>query len=102
MNIWDWFKSLWSRDATQAAVKAATTIANGLSSDQFHLIVDKVVHVSREPISGIEKANKVAAIVSDPIFSVSYRMPSWVREGVDVLTTIIKLAWFVAKATGRI
>lgn len=102
MTLWNWFKSLWTRDATNAAIKAATVLADGLTKYQFHLVVDKVVGISTSNMTGAEKADAVIAAVGDPIFNSAYKMPPWVKEGVNVLRTVVQLAWTVAKITKRI
>lgn len=102
MNIFAWFRTLWHRDAVNKATAAAKALLDGITTDQFQVVVDEVEKVAKEPITGIEKAAKVKDIVTNPTFSAAYRFPSWVKEGIDLGSTIIQLAWVVAKLTKRI
>ena len=102
MNIFAWFRTLWHKDAVNKATAAATTLIQGLSTDQFQYVVDKVAQVGKEPISGLEKAAKVREIISNPAIVAAYRLPDWARDGINFASTIVQLAWAVAKITKRI
>ena len=102
MNIFSWFRSVWHRDAVNKATATAKTIVDGLSTDQFQVVVDEVVRISKENIPGIEKAAKVREVITNPQFAGAYRFPSWVQQGIDFASTIVQLAWAVAKITKRI
>ncbi len=108
MKLWTWFKSLWHKDAVEKSIAAAKALAEGLSNAQFEVIVGEVESIRNakdaagEAISGIEKAARVEAILSDPKIRDAYKFPEWVKDGFSVLSTIIKLAWTVAKLTKRI
>ncbi len=95
--IWQWFQSVWHRDSVKKAIEFAKTAADGLTTDQFHVVVDQVVAVSKEQIPGLEKAAKVEQIVTSPDFSAKYQLPDWAKNGISVASTVIKVAWFVAK-----
>jgi hypothetical protein len=102
MNIFAWFRTLWHKDAVDKAAKAATAIIDGLSTDQFYKVVDEVERIGKEPITGLEKAEKVRAVITDPKIVSAYRFPDWVKQGIDFASTIVQLAWAVAKITKRI
>lgn len=102
MDIFKWFRSIWHKDAINKATDAAKTFVEGLSTDQFQLVVDKVAQVSREPISGIEKANRVKDIITNPAIVSMYKLPDWTIQGINFASTIVQLAWTVAKLTKRI
>ena len=102
MNIWSLFTRLWHKDAVNKTTALAKTIVDGLSTDQFQLVVDKVAQVGKEPISGLEKAAKVREIISNPAIVAAYRLPDWARDGINFASTIVQLAWAVAKITKRI
>ena len=42
MKFFNWFKTLWHRDAVAKAIQTAQLLVQGLSTDQFQIIVDKV------------------------------------------------------------
>jgi hypothetical protein len=102
MNIFAWFRTLWQNDAIYKATKAATTLVAGLSTDQFQLVVDKVAQVGKEQISGLEKAAKVKDIITNPAIVSAYKLPDWANQGINFASTIVQLAWVVAKITKRI
>ena len=102
MNIFAWFRTLWHKDAINKLTASATTLVAGLSTDQFQLVVDKVAQVSKEPISGLEKAAKVKDIITNPTIVSAYKLPDWARDGINFASTIVQLAWAVAKITKRI
>jgi hypothetical protein len=102
MNIFAWFRTLWHKDAINKATETAKTLVAGLSTDQFQLVVDKVAQVSKEQISGLEKAAKVREIITNPAIVSAYRLPDWARDGINFASTIVQLAWAVAKITKRI
>lgn len=102
MNIFSFFRSFWHRDAVSKATNAARTIVTGLSTDQFNWVVDEVVRTSRMDKPGLEKARHVTALISDPKLVTAYRFPPWVVEGIDFASTVVHLAWVVAKILKRI
>lgn len=102
MNIFAWFRTLWHKDAINKLTASATTLVAGLSTDQFQLVVDKVAQVSKEQISGLEKAAKVKDIITNPAVVSAYRLPDWANQGINFASTIVQLAWAVAKITKRI
>jgi hypothetical protein len=102
MNIFAWFRTLWHKDAVNKMTATATTLIQGLSTDQFQLVVDKVEQVSKEKISGLEKAVKVQEIINNPAVISKYKLPDWARDGINFASTIVQLAWAVAKITKRI
>lgn len=102
INIFTWFRSVWHKDAINKATETAKTLVAGLSTDQFQLVVDKVAQVSKEQISGLEKAAKVREIITNPAIVAAYRLPDWARDGINFASTIVQLAWAVAKITKRI
>jgi len=101
-NIFTWFRSVWHKDAINKATTAAKTLVDGLSTDQFQLVVDKVAQVGKEDMPGIEKAKKVKDIITSPSTTAAYKLPPWVNQGIDFASTIVQLAWVVAKLTNRI
>ena len=102
MNIFKWFRTLWHKDAINKATAAAQTLVSGLSTDQFHLVVDKVAQIGKEQISGLEKAAKVKDIITNPSVIGAYKFPDWANQGINFASTIVQLAWVVAKLTKRI
>jgi hypothetical protein len=102
INIFQWFRSLWHKDVAAKSLETAKTLISGLSTDQFYLVVDEVTRVGNEPISGLEKAKKVKDIITDPKIVSAYRLPPWVNQGIDLASTVVQLAWVVAKVLKRI
>ncbi len=102
MNIFSWFRSLWHRDAVNKATATAKTIVAGLSTDQFQVVVDEVVRIGKSDLPGLEKAAKVREAITNREFAAAYKFPSWVNQGIDFASTIVQLAWAVAKITKRI
>lgn len=102
MNIFAWFRSVWHRDAVNKATATAKTLVDGLSTDQFQVVVDEVVRISKSDAPGLEKAAKVRELITTPAFTASYKFPPWVQQGIDFASTIVQLAWAVAKITKRI
>jgi len=101
-NIFTWFRSVWHKDAISKATSAAKTLVDGLSTDQFNLVVDKVAQIGKEEMPGLEKAKKVKDIITSPTMVSSYKFPPWVNQGIDFASTVVQLAWVVAKLTNRI
>jgi hypothetical protein len=102
MKFFNWFKTLWHRDAVAKATQTAQLLVQGLTNDQFQIIVDKVEHASHLPISGYDKAMRVREVVTSPHFVQSYKLPPWVQQGIDFASVVVQLAWVVAKLTKRI
>ncbi len=102
INIFQWFRSLWHKDAVNKSVAAAKALISGLSTDQFYMVVDEVERVAKEPIDGLEKAKKVKDVITDPKIMSAYRLPPWVNQGIDLASTVVHLAWVVAKVLKRI
>ena len=102
MKFFAWFKTLWHRDAVAKAIQTAQLLVQGLTNDQFQIIVDKVVHASQLPVSGLDKAMRVREVVTSPHFVQIYKMPPWAQQGIDFASVVVQLAWVVAKLTKRI
>lgn len=102
MNIFKWWRSLWHRDAVNKATATAKVLIDGLSTDQFNVVVDEVVRASKSDLPGLEKAKAVKDAITDPKIAAAYKFPSWVTQGIDFASTIVQLAWVVAKALKRI
>ena len=102
MKFFNWFKTLWHRDAVAKATQTAQLLVQGLTADQFNIVIDKVVHASQLPVSGIDKAMRVREVVTSPHFVQSYKLPPWVQQGIDFASVVVQLAWVVAKLTKRI
>jgi hypothetical protein len=102
MNIFNWWRSLWHRDAVNKATATAKVLVDGLSTDQFNLVVDEVVRASKTDLPGIEKAKAVRDAITNPNLVAAYKLPPWVNQGIDLASTIVQLAWVVAKVLKRI
>lgn len=102
MNIFTWWKSIWHRDAVSATTNMAKTLISGLTSAQFNVVVDEVVRASKSSLTGQEKAKAVKAAITNPALVAAYRLPAWVNQGIDMASTIVQLAWVVAKILNRI
>jgi chemotaxis signal transduction protein len=102
MKFFNWFKSLWHRDAVAKATETARMLVAGLSNEQFQVIVDNVTLASKMPVSGLDKAMRVREIISSPRFTLTHGTPPWVQQGIDFASVIVQLAWVVAKLTKRI
>lgn len=102
MNIFAWFRSVWHRDAVKKATETAKVLVDGLSTDQFNLVVDEVVKASKADLPGVEKAKAVKDIITNPSYGAAYKMPEWVNQGINLASTVVQLAWVVAKILKRI
>lgn len=102
MKFFNWFKSLWHRDAVAKATETARMLVAGLSNEQFQVIVDNVTLASKMPVSGLDKAMRVREIITSPRFAIANGTPPWVQQGIDFASVIVQLAWVVAKLTKRI
>lgn len=102
MNIFTWWRSLWHKDAVNKATATAKVLIDGLTTDQFHVVVDEVVRVSKTDLRGLEKAKAVKDAITDPKLASAYKFPPWVNQGIDLASTIVQLAWVVAKVLKRI
>jgi len=102
MKFFNWFKSLWHRDAVAKATETARLLVAGLSQDQFQAVVDNVEKASKMPVSGLDKAMRVREIITSPRFKLTHNTPPWVQQGIDFASVIVQLAWVVAKLTKRI
>lgn len=102
MNIFTWWRSLWHKDAVNKSIAAAKVLVDGLTTDQFHVVVDEVVRVSKTDLPGIEKAKMVKDAITNPVLVSSYKLPPWVNQGIDLASTVVQLAWVVAKVLKRI
>jgi hypothetical protein len=102
MSFFTWFRSLWHRNAVVKATETAQVLVDGLSTDQFQVVVDKVEEASKLKISGAEKAVLVRDIIMSARFTEAYKTPSCVQQGIDFASVIVQLAWVVAKLTKRI
>lgn len=102
MNIFTWWRSLWHKDAVNKSIAAAKTLVDGLTTDQFYVVVDEVVRASKSDVSGFEKAQAVKAAITNPNLAAAYKLPMWVNQGIDLASTVVQLAWVVAKVLRRI
>ncbi len=107
-KLWTWIKSLFATNAIAKATEAAKALTEGLSTDQFGQIVDEVVSIAGsknaagEPLPGLEKAALIEVLLSSPEIVNAYKFPPWVTDGFNALSTIVKLAWTVARLSKRI
>ena len=102
INIFQWFRSVWHRDAVKKATETAKILIDGLSTDQFNVVVDEVVRASKSDKPGIEKAKDVKDAITNPTLASAYKFPPWVNQGIDLASTVVQLAWVVAKVLKRI
>jgi hypothetical protein len=102
MNIFTWWRSLWHKDAVNKATATAKVLIDGLTTDQFNVVVDEVVRVSKSDAPGLEKAKAVKDAITDPKLAGAYKFPPWVNQGIDLASTVVQLAWVVAKVLKRI
>jgi hypothetical protein len=102
MNIFSWWRSLWHKDAVNKSIATAKVLIDGLTTDQFYVVVDEVTRASKSNLTGIQKAKMVKDAITNPTLVSSYKLPPWVNQGIDLASTIVQLAWVVAKVLKRI
>ncbi len=56
----------------------------------------------RVSAEALAKAAKVRDIITNPTIVSAYKLPDWARDGINFASTIVQLAWAVAKITKRI
>lgn len=99
-KIFAWFRR--NKSKAELARQTALALHDGLTDPQFEMVVDRVKAVSTESISGVQKAGRVAQIITDSGFMETHGFPTWIKDSVNMVGVIVSLAYTVAKLTGRI